>query len=139
MGWSGSEVLRRTKWASQGRRYYLICTCVTFSNILCGCSWAPICQISTEKTRTRDASNSINILLLAGKRNEIRKSHFLPVVCYWYVFFLAVSHFEQNSFNHFTVIFLNYLISLNFSMMTNIYFKYILWSAIIWEYTFLLA
>lgn len=86
IGWTGSKVLRETKWASQERRSYLICTHVTFSNILCGCCWAPICQISTERTKTRDSDNSRNILSLAGKRNQIRWSHLLPVICYWYLF-----------------------------------------------------
>lgn len=100
--------------------------------ILCGCCWAPICQISTERTKTSDASNSRNIILLTGKRNKIRRGHFLPVKCYWYMFYLAILHFKQNAFNHFTVIFLNYLISLNLFVTTNVYFKYILWSVIIW-------
>lgn len=125
IGWSGSNVLRKTKWASKERRYYLICTHVTFSNILCGCCWAPICQISTERTKTRDSGNSGNILLLAGTRNQIRWSHFLPVIYYWYMFYLAISHFIQNAFNRFTVIFLNYLVPLNFFSITNIYLKYI--------------
>lgn len=89
IGWSGSKVLRKTKWASQERRYYLIRTHVTFSNILCGCCWASICQISTERTKTRESGNSRNILLLAGKKNKIRWSHCLPVECHWYVFYLA--------------------------------------------------
>lgn len=104
-----------------GKKYYLICTHVIFSNILRGCCWAPICQILTEGTKTRDSSNLRNIFLLAGKRNKIRRSHCLPVICYWCAFYSAISHFIQNYFNHFTVISLNYLMSINVFITTSIY------------------
>lgn len=134
-----SKVLRRAKWASQGKRYYLICTHITFSNILCGCCWDSICQMSTEKTNTKDSSTSRNIFLPAGKRNKIRKSPFLPVTCYCYMFYLGISHLIQNVFSPLTVIVLDYLISMNFFIIINIYFKYILWSLIIWQCAFLLG
>lgn len=92
-------------------------------HILCGCCWAPICQISTERTKTRDAGNSGSILLLTSKRNKIRRSYSIPVICYWFVFYLAILYFKQNAFNHFNDTFLNYLISLNFFMI-DVYIKY---------------
>ena len=107
-------------------------------HILCGCCWAPICQISTERTKTRDAGNSRSILLLCSKRNKIRRSSSIPVICYWFVFYLAILYFTQNAFNHFTDTFLNYLISLNFFMI-DVYFKYILWPVVIWQCAFLLV
>lgn len=131
IGWNGSRVWRRTKWAPQERKYYLICTHVTFSNILCGCYWVSICQISTERTKTSDSGNSRNILLLAGKRNKIKRTHFLSVICYWYVFYLIVLNSIKSSFNHFPRIFLNNLILLNFFIITITYFKYI------WQCAFL--
>lgn len=134
IGWRRSKVLRRTKWTSQGRRYYLIYTHVTF----CVVAVELPSVRSQQKEQTRDDGNSRSILLLTSKRNEIRRSYSISVRCYWFVFYLAILYFKQNTFNHFTDAFLNYLISLNFFMI-DVYFKYILWPIVIWQCAFLLV
>ena len=130
--WRRSKVLRRTEWTSQGRKDYLIHTQVTFCVMLLSS------HLSDFNRKNRAAGNPRSVLLLTSKINKIRRSYSIPVICYWFVFYLAILYFKQNAFNHFTDTFLNYIISLNFFMI-DIYFKYILWPVITWQCAFLLV